>query len=242
MDILFEIKEKREIQLQKEKKVYKRPSFRDALKQEGLKIIGEIKRASPSKGKIADNSFNLLNQAKHYVENGVAAFSILTEEEYFKGDNEFIKTVSENFPHIPILRKDFIYTPFQVAHAKFLGASAILLIVRMLNDEELHTLHRLAHELELDVLVEIHDKSELERALKIPDLQILGINNRNLNTFNTDIKTTGKLIKFIPEEILKNIVLVSESGFLSKDDLKYAENLNVDALLIGEALMKGLLF
>ena len=228
MDILSEIKEKREIQLQKEKKIYKRPSFRDALKQEGLKIIGEIKRASPSKGKIADNSFNLLNQAKHYVENGVAAFSILTEEEYFKGDNEFIKIVSENFPHIPILRKDFIYTPFQVAHAKFLGASAILLIVRMLNDEELHTLHRLAH--------------ELERALKIPDLQILGINNRNLNTFNTDIKTTGELIKFIPEEILKNIVLVSESGFLSKDDFKYAENLNVDALLIGEALMKGLIF
>ena len=112
----------------------------------------------------------------------------------------------------------------------------------MLNDEELHTLHRLAHELELDVLVEIHDKNELERALKMPDLQILGINNRNLNTFNTDIKTTGELIKFIPEEILKNIVLVSESGFLSKDDLKYAENLNVDALLIGEALMKGLIF
>ena len=240
MDILSEIKEKREIQLQKEKKLYKKPSFKDALKQEDLKIIGEIKRASPSKGKIADNSFNLLNQAKHYAENGVAAFSILTE--YFKGDNEFIKIVSENFPHIPILRKDFIYTPFQVAHAKFLGASAILLIVRMLNDEELHTLHRLAHELDLDVLVEIHDKSELERALKIPDLQILGINNRNLNTFNTDIKTTGELIKFIPEEILKNIVLVSESGFLSKDDLKYAENLNVDALLIGEALMKGLIF
>ena len=239
MDILSEIKEKREIQLEKEKKVYKRPSFRDALKQEGLKIIGEIKRASPSKGKIADNSFNLLNQAKHYAENGVAAFSILTEEEYFKGDNEFIKIVSENFPHIPILRKDFIYTPFQVAHSKFLGASAVLLIVRMLNDTQLLSLHHLAQDLGLDVLVEVHDADELKRALAIPDLAILGINNRNLNTFEVSLTTTEQLLQLLPKERREKLIVVSESGFHSVEDIAYAEQLGVDALLIGEALMKG---
>ena len=142
---------------------------------------------------------------------------------------------------MPILRKDFIYTPFQVAHAKFLGASAILLIVRMLDDKMLLELHKLAQDLEMDVLVETHDEEEIRRALKIPNLEILGINNRNLNTFEVDIKTTEKLINEIPSDVLNNLTIVSESGFLSKEDVEYAEKLNVDGLLIGEALMKGLL-
>ena len=160
-----------------------RPSFHKALSQEGIRIIGEIKRASPSKGQIALENFDLLKQATHYVEHGVAAFSILTEEAYFKGDNTFIPQVVEAFPKVPILRKDFIYTPFQVAQAKFLGASAILLIVRMLSDEQLQALHALAYDLQMDVLVEVHDEAELQRALRIPQLKLLGINNRNLNTF-----------------------------------------------------------
>ena len=175
------------------------------------------------------------------MDKGVSAFSILTEKEYFKGENDFIKIVREKFPEMPILRKDFIYTPFQVAHAKFLGASAILLIVRMLNDKALLELHKLAQDLEMDVLVETHDEEEIKRALKIPNLEILGINNRNLNTFEVDIRTTEKLINEIPSDVFNNMTIVSESGFLSKKDVEYAEKLNVDGLLIGEALMKGLL-
>ena len=241
MDILEKIKIKRDIQLEDELKSFKQPSLKKALNQKGIQIIGEIKRASPSKGKIANDDFDLLKQAQSYVDKGVAAFSILTEKEYFKGENDFIKIVREKFPEMPILRKDFIYTLFQVAHAKFLGASAILLIVRMLDDKTLLELHKLAQDLEMDVLVETHDEEEIRRALKIPNLEILGINNRNLNTFEVDIKTTEKLINEIPVDILKNLTIVSESGFLSKEDVEYAEKLNVDGLLIGEALMKGLL-
>ena len=241
MDILEKIKIKRDIQLVDELKSFKQPSLKKALNQKGIQIIGEIKRASPSKGKIANDDFDLLKQAQSYVDKGVAAFSILTEKEYFKGENDFIKIVREKFPEMPILRKDFIYTPLQVAHAKFLGASAILLIVRMLDDKTLCELHKLAQDLEMDVLVETHDEEEIRRALKIPNLEILGINNRNLNTFEVDIRTTEKLINGIPGDVLKNLTIVSESGFLSKEDVEYAEKLNVDGLLIGEALMKGLL-
>ena len=239
MDILEKIKIKRDIQLEDELKSFKQPSLKEALKQNGVRIIGEIKRASPSKGKIAKDDFDLLKQAQSYVDKGVAAFSILTEKEYFKGENEFIKIVREKFPEMPILRKDFIYTPFQVAHAKFLGASAILLIVRMLDDKTLCELHKLAHDLEIDVLVEVHDEVELERALKIPNLEILGVNNRNLDTFEVDIATTKKLIDKIPAEMKEKLILVGESGFMTKDDLEYAKTIGVDGLLIGEALMRG---
>jgi indole-3-glycerol phosphate synthase len=143
---------------------------------------------------------------------------------------------------VPILRKDFIYTPFQVAQAKFLGASAILLIVRMLSDEQLQALHALAYDLQMDVLVEVHDEAELQRALRIPQLKLLGINNRNLNTFEVSLQTTERLLSQIPEGQRSSLLVVSESGYLCKEDVHYAETLGVDALLIGEALMKGLLF
>ena len=242
MDILLQIKQRRDLQLQRELASVARPSFHEALSQEGISIIGEIKRASPSKGQIALENFDLLKQATHYVEHGVAAFSILTEEAYFKGNNTFISQVVEAFPKVPILRKDFIYTPFQVAQAKFLGASAILLIVRMLSGEQLQALHALAYDLQMDVLVEVHDEAELQRALRIPQLKILGINNRNLNTFEVSLQTTERLLSLISEEQRTSLLVVSESGYLSKEDLHYAQTLGVDALLIGEALMKGLLF
>jgi indole-3-glycerol phosphate synthase len=242
LDILLQIKQQRDLQLQREFTSVERPSFFKALAQEGIRIIGEIKRASPSKGQIALEDFDLLKQAAHYVEHGVAAFSILTEEAYFKGDNTFIPQVVTAFPQVPILRKDFIYTPFQVAQAKFLGASAILLIVRMLSDEQLQALHALAYDLQMDVLVEVHDEAELQRALRIPKFKILGINNRNLNTFEVSLQTTERLLSQIPEGQRSSLLVVSESGYLSKQDVRYAETLGVDALLIGEALMKGLLF
>jgi len=125
MDILLEIKKQRDVQLEREQALLQRPSFKEALSKKGISIIGEIKRASPSKGQIANEQFDLIPQAQLYQQKGVAAFSILTEEAYFKGDNLFIPRVKEAIPTIPILRKDFIYTPFQVAHSKFLGASAI---------------------------------------------------------------------------------------------------------------------
>ena len=239
MDILSKIKEQREIQLHREIEEWARPYLTQAIQQPGISIIGEIKRASPSKGQIATEDFDLLKQAQHYANNRVAAFSILTEEAYFKGDNLFIPRVKEAIPTIPILRKDFIYTPFQVAHSKFLGASAILLIVRMLNDTQLLSLHRLAQDLGLDVLVEVHDAHELKRALAIPDLAILGINNRNLNTFEVSLATTEQLLQLLPKERQEQLIVVSESGFHSSEDIAYAEQLGVDALLIGEALMKG---
>ena len=219
MDILSQIKQQRDLQLQRELASVARPSFHKALSQEGIRIIGEIKRA----GQIALENFDLLKQATHYVEHGVAAFSILTEEAYFKGDNTFIPQVVEAFPKVPILRKDFIYTPFQVAQAKFLGASAILLIVRMLSDEQLQVLHALAYDLQMDVLVEVHDEAELQRALRIPQLKILGINNRNLNTFEVSLQTTERLLSLISEEQRAPLLVVSESGYLSKEDLHYGK-------------------
>lgn len=239
MDILLEIKKQRDVQLERERALLQRPSFKEALSKKGISIIGEIKRASPSKGPIANEQFDLIPKAQSYQQKGVAAFSILTEEAYFKGDNLFIPRVKEAIPTIPILRKDFIYTPFQVAHSKFLGASAILLIVRMLNDTQLLSLHRLAQDLDLDILVEVHDAHELERALAIPELAILGINNRNLNTFEVSLATTEQLLQRLPKERREKLIVVSESGFHSSEDIAYAEQLGVDALLIGEALMKG---
>ena len=239
MDILLEIKKQRDVQLERERALLQRPSFKEALSKKGISIIGEIKRASPSKGPIANELFDLIPQAQLYQQKGVAAFSILTEEAYFKGDNLFIPRVKEAIPTIPILRKDFIYTPFQVADSRFLGASAILLIVRMLNDTQLLSLHRLAQDLDLDVLVEVDDAHELERALAIPELAILGINNRNLNTFEVSLATTEQLLQQLPKERREKLIIVSESGFHSVEDIAYAEQLGVDALLIGEALMKG---
>ena len=242
MDILLEIKKQRDVQLERERVLLQRPSFKEALSKKGISIIGEIKRASPSKGQIVNEQFDLIPQAQLYQQKGVAAFSILTEEAYFKGDNAFIPTVAKAFPMMPILRKDFIYTPFQVFHAKSLGASAILLIVRMLTDDELMFLHLLAHSLDLEVLVEVHNEKELQRALQVPDLELLGINNRNLNTFEVSLKTTEQLLKAIPKSQREELLIVSESGYHSKEDIVYAENLGIDALLIGEALMKGEIF
>ena len=136
MTILDKIKEKRIIQLENEKSKLKQPSLIEALNKDGLQIIGEIKRASPSKGDIANNDFDINKQVEHYMANNVAAFSILTEEFFFKGKNEDLEFVRKKYPNIPILRKDFIFDVFQIIHAKLLGASAILLIVKLRKDKK----------------------------------------------------------------------------------------------------------
>lgn len=242
MTILDKIKEKRIIQLENEKSKLKQPSLIEALNKDGLQIIGEIKRASPSKGDIANNDFDINKQVEHYMANNVAAFSILTEEFFFKGKNEDLEFVRKKYPNIPILRKDFIFDVFQIIHAKLLGASAILLIVKMLSDKDLNDFHKLAYDIGLEVLVEVHDENELNRALLIPNLKLLGINNRNLNTFHTDLNTSKNLISKIPLNYLDNITLISESGFLEKKDLEFAVEIGVSGILVGEALMKGKIY
>ena len=236
-NILHKIKLEREKQLSEEKKLLSKPSLIKALKRDGIQIIGEIKRASPSKGNIAKDTFNIEKQLDYYVKNNIAAFSILTENHFFKGQNEDLTFAGKLHPEIPVLRKDFIFEPFQVAQAKFIGASAILLIVKMLSDTELANLHKLALDLELEVLVEIHNEEDLERTLKIPEIKLLGINNRNLDTFETSLSVTEKLFSKIPAG--KDITIISESGVHTQKDLKFVESLGVDGVLIGESLMKN---
>ena len=236
-NILEKIKLEREKQLLEEKSLLSKPSLIKTLKKDGIQIIGEIKRASPSKGKIAEDTFDIEKQLDYYVKNNIAAFSILTENNFFKGKNEDLSFARKLYPEIPILRKDFIFDPFQVAQAKFIGASAVLLIVKMLSDTELTELHKLALDLELEVLVEIHNDEDLQRALKIPDIALLGINNRNLDIFETSLSVTEKLFSKIPKD--RNITLISESGIHTPEDLKFVESVGVDGVLIGESLMKG---
>lgn len=239
MNILQKIYQQRLLQLQEEKKQWQVPSFSKSIEQKSVSIIGEIKRASPSEGDIASNDFDLLDQAQWYLQKGVQAFSILTEQQYFKGDNRFLVQVQKEFSQVPILRKDFIFSAFQVAHAKFLHASAILLIVAMLDDEQLHNLHSLALQLDLEVLVEVHNQEELQRALQIPHLKILGINNRNLKSFEVDLQTSKYLIEKIPSSKKEQLILVSESGYKNKKDLQFAHECGFDAVLVGSSLMKG---
>ncbi|MBP9478073.1 MAG: indole-3-glycerol-phosphate synthase [Sebaldella sp.] len=233
--ILFERKKQLKVEKEKNSQV----SLIKTLNKKGLQIIGEIKRSSPSKGQMISENFNMEKQLGYYVKNSVSAFSILTEQHYFKGSSEDLIFAKNLYPNIPILRKDFIFEPFQIAHAKFLGASAVLLIVKMLSDTELIALHNLALSLELEVLVEIHDEDDLNRALKIPNLALLGINNRDLNTFKTSLSVTEKLLSKIKNS--ENITIISESGFNTKEELSFIESLGVSGVLIGEALMKGYL-
>jgi indole-3-glycerol phosphate synthase len=236
-NILEKIRLEREKQLLQEKQLLSKPSLIKALKKDGIQIIGEIKRASPSKGKIAEDTFDIDKQLDYYVKNNIAAFSILTENHFFKGRNEDLTHAGRLYPEIPILRKDFIFDPFQVAQAKFIGAGAVLLIVKMLSDSRLAELHKLALELELEVLVEIHNTEDMERALKIPDIALMGINNRNLDTFETSLSVTEELFPKIPSD--RNITIISESGIHTGDDLKFVESIGVEGVLIGESLMKG---
>lgn len=239
MTILDDIFEKRKEQLEKEKANYAVSSFKQALKKPGLSIIGEIKRASPSKGRIASETFNLEAHVAFYQEKGIDAYSVLTEESYFKGQNADLVAVHKCDPKTPLLRKDFIFDHHQVFEAKVIGASAILLIVKMLSLDVLIELHTFAQKLGLDVLVEVHDVEELKQALQIPGLEIIGINNRNLNTFETNLQTTVDVLKELPNR--DNYVIVSESGYLNHTDVEWAKTIGADALLIGEGLMKGLI-
>lgn len=207
-------------------------SFYEAIKKDGLSIIGEIKKASPSRGIIKEN-FNPVEIAKQY-ENTVDAVSVLTEEHFFKGSNEYLENVHENIK-LPIIRKDFIISPLQIFEAREIGASAVLLIVAILKDSTIISeFIKLAKSIGLDCLVETHNEKEIETALEA-NAEIIGINNRNLYDFSEDINTTLKLSKMIPDNILK----VSESSIHTSDDIKIIKQAGVDAVLVGESFMKA---
>jgi len=208
--------------------------FASALQQEEgkLALIAEIKKASPSAGVIVE-SFDPVAIAKNYARAGVEAISVLTDERFFQGHVSYLGLVRDAVPQ-PLLRKDFILDPLQIMEAAAAGADAILLIVAALAQDELVSLLETAATYQLDALVEVHTLAELDRALET-DARLIGINNRNLATFEIDLSVTEALSEQVPNEI----VLVSESGIRTAEDLERIKSCGVNAVLIGEALMRG---
>ncbi|MGD2005783.1 MAG: indole-3-glycerol phosphate synthase TrpC [Pseudomonadales bacterium] len=194
-------------------------------------VIAEIKRASPSKGIIRED-FQPALHAKQYQSGGAACLSVLTDVDYFQGADDYL-IAARNACELPVLRKDFVYDPYQVVEAAALGADCVLLIMAVLSDEQARELQSVAAELGMDSLVEVHDGQELDRALALPS-GILGINNRNLHTFETSLQTTIGLLDRIPA----GRMLVTESGILVAEDVKLMRDHNIHGFLVGEALMR----
>ena len=207
-------------------------SFYQALKKEGMSYICEVKKASPSKGLIAP-AFPYLEIAKEYQEAGAAAISCLTEPFYFQGSDRYLQEITAAVD-IPVLRKDFTVDEYMIFQAAAYGAAAVLLICAILNDEQLKEYRELAEELGMDALVEAHDEEEAERALK-SGARIIGVNNRDLKTFQVDMQNSIRLRKLAPE----NVVFVSESGIKTSGDIQKLYDNQVDAVLIGETLMRS---
>lgn len=210
----------------------KEPRFKSALESyDGVSVIAEIKRSSPSKGLIRSD-FDHMKIAEEYSRCGVQALSILTEPEYFGGSLDYVRDIS-GVTDIPILRKDFVIDEYMIYEAKLAGADAILLIMAALTDEEYKRFSRTAKELKLDTLVETHNEEEVKRALECDG--IIGVNNRNLATFEENITTCEKLLPLIPDDRVK----VAESAVRTHDDYRYLQSLRFDAALIGEAFMRA---
>lgn len=206
-------------------------SISHQLSQKLPAVIAEIKKASPSKGIIRDN-FNPQKIAQSYQSGGATCLSILTDEVYFQGHNSYINTVRK-VTELPILRKDFIIDPWQIYQSRVLGADCVLLIVAALDDPQLLDLTQLAHELKMDVLTEVHNTHEMKRALKTPT-KMIGINNRNLHTFETSIQTSIQLTQNLQTEC----IIVSESGISCYQDIEKLQQNNIHTYLIGESFMR----
>ena len=206
--------------------------FKEALKDPEIAIIAEVKKASPSKGLIAED-FDYIKIAKDYEQAGASAISVLTESYFFKGSNDYLKEIAENVS-IPILRKDFTIDEYMIWEAKSLGASAILLIVSILDDVQLKRYLDLAHELGLSAIVETHDEKEIRTAIDA-GAEIIGVNNRNLADFTVDINNSVNLRRLVSDDIL----FISESGIKTSEDVRRLKENNVDAVLIGETLMRS---
>lgn len=244
-NILEEIAEKKRERIRKEKRQFpldqlktlaekapQQPSFLEALKKPGMSYICEVKKASPSKGLIAPE-FPYLEIAKEYEAAGASAISCLTEPFYFMGSDTYLREITETVD-IPVLRKDFTVDKYMIYQAKAFGASAVLLICAILNDQELLEYRELAETLGMDALVEVHDENEVARALKT-GAKIVGVNNRDLKTFKVDMNNSIRLRNLAPD----NVVFVSESGIKSAGDIAILERNRVGAVLIGETLMRS---
>ena len=204
------------------------PSFQEALKKpDGIRIIAEVKKASPSKG-VLKEGLDPAQLAQSYTKAGACAVSVVTEEDFFQGDIGWIKKI-RSASDLPVLRKDFVWEPFQVYETRAAGASAILFIVAMLKPGELKDLIALSRELKLDALVEVHDETELGEALEA-GASIIGVNNRDLKTFDVTLDTSIRLARLIPED--RSFVV--ESGIHTKRDIDVLRNAGADAFLIGE--------
>ena len=207
-------------------------SMQDRLSKSQPAVIAEIKKASPSKGVIREN-FTPSEIAKSYELGGAACLSILTDEQYFQGANRYIQE-AKSACNLPIIRKDFIVNEFQVYEAVTIGADCILLIAAALDDDNMKVLYNLANSLNLDVLIEVHNKEELDRVLKL-DTKLIGINNRNLKTFETSLNNTLDLLAHIPDDK----IVVTESGIHTIDDVEFMQKNNVNSFLVGEAFMRA---
>ena len=229
-------KRKRELPLEElEKQINEQlPSldFASALKGDSIKLIAEVKKASPSKGVIRED-FQPVDIARTYAQNGAAAISVLTDEKYFMGDLDYLRNIRKALDKpVPLLRKDFILDEYQVYEARAAGADAILLIVAILEPEKLTGLLELSHRLDMKCLVETHNEYECQIAVN-SEAGIIGINNRDLRTFTVDIETTSRLKQLIPADR----IVVSESGIKNRNDIERLKDWNIDAVLIGESLM-----
>ncbi len=195
-------------------------------------IIAEVKKASPSKGVIREN-FKPIEIAQDYAMNGATCLSVLTDKEYFQGGEVNLQLARQACP-LPVLRKDFMIDPYQIHESRALGADCILLIVAALSDMQMHELADTTQELGMDILVEVHDKAEMQRALKL-DTPLMGINNRNLRTFETSLQTTLDLQAMVPEDRL----VITESGIHTPEDVQLMKGNGIYTFLVGEAFMRA---
>ena len=216
----------------KKLEIYQDFPFKQALSSEDISIIAEVKRASPSKGLIAED-FDYVAIAKEYEDAGVSAISVLTEPYFFKGSNDYLKEISKNV-NVPLLRKDFVVDEYMIWEAKLLGASAVLLIVSILSIVELKKYLDLAHDLGLSAIVETHDGDEIRTALNV-GAEIIGVNNRDLTDFSVDIENSISLRRCVSGDV----IFISERGIKTPQDVKKLKENDVDAVLIGETLMKS---
>lgn len=236
-------KAKDKLPLDKLKKIVKRvdkrnfyQSIKNKVNKKEIALIAEIKKASPSKGVIKE-SFNHISIAKDYKEGGAYCLSVLTDKKYFQGDISHIKEI-KNVVDLPILRKDFIIDPYQVYESIYYQADCILLIVGAIHELPLlRDLYEISCENEIDVLIEVHDEREMEIALGL-NCKMIGINNRNLKTFETNLNTTKNLVSKYKRD-LKDKIIVSESGIFTSEDIRSLRESGVHAFLVGESLIKN---
>ena len=224
-----------DIQNQLAKIPFLKSNFKKNLENQKQSIIAEIKKASPSAGIIAED-FNPILKAKEYEKMGARALSILTEEDFFQGSNKVLQEVKK-ITNLPILRKDFIIDDYQIYESKLIGADCILLITSILSDSQIEDYVSKAEDINLDVLIEVHDEEELARISRFKNA-LIGVNNRNLKTFEVDLTNAVRLRK----NYNGNQIFIAESGIKSNADIEYLVSNDINVFLIGESLMRGNLF